>query len=95
MKKGNCFDVAGRMVMDNRDMVLCHGIVAGQGELKGRRIDHAWCELQDVVFDFSNGRKHTLRKERYYKIGKISKVKRYNSKEACKLMLKIGHFGPW
>ena len=93
--KGNCYEVAGRMVMDNDLMVLCHGLATGSGPLKGQLIAHAWCELGDEVFDYSDGKHFVGRKEKYYEIGKITKVVKYSALEACKLMLKTGHFGPW
>jgi hypothetical protein len=36
-----------------------------------------------------------MRKEKYYKIGKIKKVKKYTQKQACKMMLKHKTFGDW
>jgi hypothetical protein len=95
MKKGDCFEVAGRNVMDNHDWILCHAQVSGQKELSGKRIWHAWNEFGDVVFDFSNGKKIFLRREKYYEIGKINHVMRFNREQACKIMLKTGNFGPW
>ena len=97
MKKGegDCFSMAGRMVNDNPLFTLCHAKVMGQGKLKGKRIWHAWCEHQDVVFDNSNGRRVVTRKEIYYKIAKIKEddVKRYSHIEALKMLLKHEYFG--
>lgn len=98
-KYGDCFDVAGRMIMDaeGNDMKLVHGEVYSR-HFK-RRIWHAWIEMGggDVVLDHSNGGRVVMRSERYYKIAKLKEkhVKRYTRDEACKLMLDIGHFGPW
>lgn len=96
-KKGNCYQSAGNFIINNSNIpiLLCHGLVSGQGKLKGLRIEHAWCELGDIVFDCSNGRNIVMRKEEYYKIGKIKEkeVKRYTQKEAMKLMLKFKYYG--
>ena len=94
-KKGDCFEIAGRNVMEHKGWKLCHGTVSGQGHLEGKRFDHAWNEEGDIVFDNSNGRDIVMRKERYYELGKISDVKRYTREQAMKLMLKTKNFGPW
>lgn len=94
-KHGNCYTVAGNKVVQNKDWLLCHGIVDGRGPLLGQKIGHAWNEYQDVVFDFSNGHKVVVRKERYYDIGNIKKVIRYTREEAMKLLASKKHFGPW
>jgi len=95
-KLGDCYDVAGRMVMDgNEQFVLCHGLVTGQRELSGQIIGHAWCEIGDIVLDFANGKHTVMRKERYYEIGKIEKVRRYTQKQACEMMMLHKTFGPW
>ena len=94
-RMGDCYRIAANNVIDNKYLLLCHGIVSGQGKLKGKRIGHAWNELQDMVFDFSNGRQIIIRKEKYYRIGKIKKVKKYTRDEAIKLMLIYKSLGPW
>ena len=62
---GDCFVVAGKAMLDNKipELKLVHAYVTGQGLLKGRRFEHAWNEIGDVVFDNSNGRKIIMRKE--------------------------------
>jgi hypothetical protein len=94
---GNCFEVAGRMILNEKikEMLLCHGIVTGKGKLKNKRIIHAWIEINDVVIDFSNSNKIVLRKDNYYKVGKIKEVTKYTQTETAKLMLRNKHFGPW
>lgn len=94
-KLGDCFEVAGHMILDNKDFTLCHGIATGQGPIKGIKHWHAWCEKENIVHDFSNGKKIVMDKDLYYKIGKIKKVKRYTQKQAMKYMLKTQHYGPW
>ncbi len=97
VERGNCYTIAGYYIIDNNvpEMLLCHGIVAGQGPLEGKQIGHAWIEVGDVVFDYSNGNRVVTRKERYYEIGKITRVKRYSKKEAARMMLLHKNFGPW
>lgn len=94
-KGGDCYEVAGRMIMDHPEMLLCHGLVAGRGPLEGLWLGHAWCEAGDVVFDRSSGKRFEGRKEHYYETGKITTVKKYRRDEACKLMLEKKNFGPW
>ena len=92
---GDCYNIAGRLIVDNKDWLLCHGIVDGQGQLTGQKIGHAWNEHQDVVFDYSNGKKIILRKEQYYALGKIKKVAKYNREEALSMMSRYEHYGTW
>ena len=83
--------MAGSMMIDmlnNKHFVLVHGIVTGQGKLKGMKIGHAWIEIGDMVLDYSHGRRIVMKKKQYYRMGKIKKVRRYTVKEASKLMFK-------
>lgn len=98
MRRGDCASVAGNMVIDgNGQFILCHALVAGQQQLEGQRIFHSWAQMQDVVFDYSNGKKIIMRKEKYYEIAKIKEedIKKYNVDEVRKLLLKHRHWGPW
>jgi len=93
---GDCFHKNGQIFIDYECFdFLCHGTVVGQGEIKGIKHTHCWIELGDVVFDYSNGKKIIMRKERYYEIGKIKDIKKYTIEEAKKLMLKTKHWGDW
>jgi len=94
---GNCYKVAGNLIVDVKDGFLCHGLVTGQGEVEGIRFGHAWIELNDTVIDVSNGKQLVMSKKRYYRIGNIkeTEVKRYNQHEALVKMLKTGNYGPW
>jgi len=103
--KGDCFEVAGRAMIDLTEeqemygMKLVHAFVRGQGELEGRRFEHAWNEQGDVVLDNSNGNNVVLRKEQYYKLGGIEveagAYATYNKDDTMINMLKHGHYGPW
>jgi len=96
---GDCFEVAGNLTTNliNCDCYLCHGKPIGQGKIDGIKHNHAWIEVNDIVIDFSNGKKTIIPRERYYRIGKINKkeVFRYTPIEAVKMMLETAHFGPW
>jgi hypothetical protein len=98
-KGGDCYEASGRQILDNqykdKDLVLVHGIVTGQGAIEGIQFGHAWVEKGNTVIDKSNGRSIELPKAVYYALGKIKKTKRYTVAEAVKKMLDTGHFGPW
>lgn len=96
-ERGDCIIVACRNVLDNSDWLFCYAHVAGQGGQKRKRILHAWNEVGDVVFDFSNGHRSFLRKEKYYGIAQISEkdVTRQVSEEVRRLMLETETYGGW
>ena len=56
-KLGDCFQAAGKIMMKLPDemekagMKCVHAFVYGEGKLKGRRFEHAFNKLGDVVFD--------------------------------------------
>lgn len=97
MKKGNCLKIACENVIENQKMLFCYAYVMGQKHLTGKRILHAWNELGDMVFDFSNGNKAILRKEEYYKLAQINEkdVTKQTAMEIMKLMLKTKTYGGW
>lgn len=98
-KNGDCYDSAGKYVIENNDpsLVLVHGMVDGQGPLKGIRFDHAWVEKGDEVIDVSNGKNLKLPKDLYYAIGNIkeNQLIRYSREKAIENMTGIGNYGPW
>lgn len=93
MKNGDCYEVHGNAFLEGMPGLLCHGTVyhpdvGWHG--------HCWIELnEDVVIDFSNGHQAALKRERYYKAGRVKDVKRYDIEQARKLILEEGHYGPW
>ena len=93
---GDCYQKNGDIFLTqfrNTDALICHGTATGQGKIKGVAIGHCWIELNnDIVMDYSNGDKVVIRKERYYKIGKIRNVKRYNWDEFSALIQKTGNW---
>ncbi|NIO36732.1 hypothetical protein GTO27_03410 [Candidatus Bathyarchaeota archaeon] len=95
---GDCYEVAGRIIISadwKVPIFLCHGTVTGQGKVEGVKFGHAWLELKGIVIDFSNKKREIMPKEKYYKIGKIENVKRYNKIEALRMFSKYKHFGGW
>jgi len=81
----------------DKDLRLCHGMVTGPEEIDFLRHGHCWLEIDDVLFDFSNGHSLVTRKDTYYKVGKIkeTEVKRYTRAEVQVMIAQHEHFGPW
>ena len=105
-KMGDCFPVAGRFMlhlddkMEKAGMRMVHAIVSGEGELEGRKFGHAFNKLGDVIFDKSNGNNIIMRKENYFKQGRINPKKKgayieYDKEQSLIKMTRNGHWGPW
>ena len=98
-RNGDCYEAAAKMMMGDTIFRysgrLVHGNVTGQGPIKGIRHGHAWVEVDDIVFDNSNGKSVMMRRERYYEIGKIKNPKRYTFAEMRGYLLSTCHYGPW
>ena len=94
-EKGDCMKSAGNLIMDIEDALLVHAVIEGQGKLKGRKILHAWVEINGYVLDFSNGRHFCMKKENYYALAKPSFMRKYSQETALKFMDSTGHFGTW
>lgn len=99
---GDCYLSAAHSLMDFSgevaavvEPVLVHADVISGDQLGNRIIGHAWIEVGDVVFDFSNGRRVVSRKEKYYAIVKPIKIRKYSYEQACDLMVRTGHSGPY
>ena len=63
---------------------------------------HAWVEVGNTVYDYSNGRKIKISKNKYYHSGAIDgllkkgyKQHRYKGLEVAESVLKYEHWGPW
>lgn len=97
--KGDCFRAAWRLMVDlgpNDGLRLVHGLVVGaKGKVKGRRFPHAWVELNQVVLDYSNGRKFIVRRAAYYAAGKVSKTVKYTYRDGIRKACRFKHYGPW
>ena len=100
--KGDCFQAAFNwaLALDVEDYdkaVLCQGMVYGQGPLEGKKFSHAWCEMGNKVYDYSNKKQLKISKAVYYHIGKIdeSSVYKYPIEKALAKSVKHRHYGPW
>jgi hypothetical protein len=98
---GDCFEAAGKYMMDQKmrgadeGLVLVHGEVTGQGPIEGLKYGHAWVEDGDWVIDKSNGQDLRLPKEIYYALGRVGKVHRYDYRKFARKVTDTGHWGPW
>jgi len=101
---GDCYEAAVGLLLDLKidgtveNATLVHGLVTGtDGEVEGVRYGHAWVEIGDAVFDYSNGRKIVLRREHYYEVGNITDedTTRYSWDEARAALLENETYGPW
>jgi len=98
---GNCFQAAGRYLMNNNiqnsNLRLVHGLVTGQAKIEGFIHDHAWVEDGDMVIDKSNGNDFYVPKKLYYHLGNIEEfnLTRYNWEEMTKQLVATKHWGPW
>jgi hypothetical protein len=97
---GDCYEAAGRYIMDNYDpgLRLVHGEVAGQGPLEGMTFGHAWVLDGDMVIDRANGRNLRIPKVVYYAMGAIDQIDNvhvYTQDQAIRQMVRHEHFGPW
>lgn len=95
IKHGNCFAANWSKVTDGDDKwVLCHGIFYLGGVIPEL---HAWCEVDDTAYDFSNRGKIILTKDEYYKYRNINTdfIVRYSRMEAIHKALETNNYGPW
>ncbi|GEM_PF-6368912 len=97
-RKGNCLRTAAELLIstpEDDSGVLVHAIVNGTGEYRGKKIRHAWLELDGHVIDKSNGHDYVMRKGKYYRALRPSRIKKYPREEALALIKHTGHFGFW
>jgi hypothetical protein len=97
---GDCYQASGRLIMNffgDKNHKLVHGMVNGQGALKGKRYGHAWVESNNTVLDHSNGKKLEVPTNVYYALGRIKRnqCKYYTPEQAAKFMVDKAHWGPW
>lgn len=99
---GDCYEVAGGLVLEDPRYTLVHGEPLGTGgEVAGVRFGHAWVEFEAggvwFVLDQSNGGDHLLPRDLYYAIGHVDNrpTRRYTREEARLVILQQGHWGPW
>jgi len=95
---GMCFQVASQYMLQHskdKQLRLCHGLVTGQGAIKGVVYVHAWVERGQLVIDETLNAK--IPKDMYYDIGNINKkyVYTYTLDEMMKKMNEFETYGPW
>jgi len=101
---GNCFNHTSEMALNRwmpQGFKLVHGYVYNPA-IPGW-MGHAWIESEDLVMDVSkNAQKPIiLQKDRYYKEARRNhpecpkEIRSYTTEEACALMYKYLHKGPW
>lgn len=93
---GHCFTAALQWAseIENREWLVVHGTVLS--EKVGKRIEHAWCELEDLVLDLAMPvQARIVDRELYYQIMQPEVSKKYSSDDAMLLALKNRHDGPW
>ena len=103
-KNGNCYQQAYDYFMSNcfknKSLKLCHGLVTGQGTIKGIVYNHAWCEdeLHNIVYDMTmpDWAQH-LPIDFYYKLGKINPdtVFKYDLDQVRNKIIEFKTYGPW
>ena len=99
-QNGTCYQDAMDYMMTHSkrgkdDILLCHGLVTGQGAIKGIVYNHAWIEKGNKVIDETVNL--TIDKRVYYAIGNIKEknVFRYTFDEMAKKVTKFKTYGPW
>ena len=104
-KKGDCYEAAGRLALEfgrgkypNAELV--HGVALNS--LDFMPMGHAWVEVGNTCYDYSNGRKLKVPKKEYYHSGAIGelmekgyKQHRYKGIKVAEMILKYEHWGPW
>ena len=86
-----CYELAYEGCQLGRDWTLVHGIANGAPS-RGR-IDHAWLELDDWVYDavLDKAMPHSV----YISMFKAQATRKYSFEEAAIQVVKSGHYGPW
>ncbi len=99
--KGNCYINAINYVNNNRhnNFKIVHGIVTGQGKIKGYKIVHAWVEDENSCYDHNAATNNVekIPKETYYTMAnvKLISIRKYTLQEVYDLIEKTNHAGPW
>lgn len=94
---GDCYYKAYKYQEKNPNVILVHGLVEGQGKLKGITYNHAWCEDGEMIIDMTL-KPHlqtSLNKDLYYLLGNITTTFSYTFNDRLIKSLEIGTYGPW
>lgn len=89
---GRCYQFAGRKARElmDKDAELVHGTLWSEN-LK-RRINHAWIEMEDLVYEPNTDRWFT--KDALERID-MKAEQRYPIEEGAVMCVGIGHWGPY
>ena len=93
---GLCYTAALRWAggAECQDWIVIHGTV--WSDTAGKRIAHAWCELEEIVVDLALPvGSRIIDRQRYYRSAKPEVRKVYSSEDALLLAIKNRHDGPW
>lgn len=93
---GLCYSAAMRWITATKDSgwQVVHGTVFS-GELE-KRIEHAWCELGDIIVDLAMPPQvRVIDRYSYYRTIQPEVSKMYSSTDALMLSLRNRHQGPW
>ena len=93
-RAGRCYELAGRLTLANADrpgLVLAHGRVRGRD---GSRVDHAWVEVGDAVYDRTR-RDVPYPRAAYRRIMDAADVQTFTPREGAEQLSAHGHWGPW
>jgi hypothetical protein len=99
-KKGECykaaFDSVQELVALARSPTLIHGWVTPlSGPCAGKRIRHAWVEMDGCCYEVSNGQLDPYHRDDFYNTLGAEIVKSYSPPEARSLLDETGHYGRW
>jgi len=88
---GHCFKNSYKYIKNNPDWVLVHGTVVKP--LDGKRIDHAWCEKDDLVYDPTQNLHCSKEKYVSFLDAVVNNV--YDQEQAMINSIKYRSYGPW
>lgn len=93
-RSGNCYEIAGRFVLQNPDCKLCHGHLFNEDHSTCGPLPHAWAVLPSGrVFEPYTGQIHCSHMAEEF-FGMVA-YEEYDCENAIVMMLKHKHFGPW
>jgi hypothetical protein len=82
--------------VENAPLSLVHGdVIPISGPDKDRRINHAWVEVGEAVWEVSNGQSLRYTKRDYYRTFQVRDRIRYAFQDARLEYAKSMHYGPW
>ncbi|KKM60873.1 hypothetical protein LCGC14_1537360 [marine sediment metagenome] len=91
-REGQCYRLAGRYVMDNRDAVLVHTTLFSP--TLGHRMSHAFVEITpDMVWEPVTDQ--VFLKGTLFPKYEVEEDARYTADEMSRLLVTNNHWGPW